>query len=135
MLDNPASKPKPDFQSVTISLMPKTTKSAKKPKPTVKPVISADLRPYELTLIVSGGVKAEKRSPILESINKKIAGCGGQVKTTDEWGLKDLAYPIAKQLSGWYAHLAVETPADTVAKLDKELRENENLLRHLIVGI
>ncbi len=106
--------------------MPKTTKSAKKPKPTVK---------YELTLVVSGGVKAEKRSPILQSINKKIAGCGGQVKTTDEWGLKDLAYPIAKQLSGWYAHLNIELPPDSVSKLDKELKENENLLRHLIVKL
>ncbi len=102
---------------------------------TVKPAVAADLRPYELTLIISGGVKAEKRSPILESINKKIAAFTGQVTTADEWGLKDLAYPIAKQLSGWYAHLEVELPAAAISKLDKELRENENLLRHLIVKI
>lgn len=102
--------------------MPKTTKAT----------LAADLRLYELTLVLSGGVKSEKRSPVLESINKKISGLGGKVKTTDEWGLKDLAYPIAKQLSGWYAHLIIEIPADSVAKLDKELRENENLLRHLI---
>lgn len=88
--------------------------------------------PYELTVIVSGAVKAEKRAAVLESINKKITGLDGQIKATDEWGLKDLAYPIAKQLSGWYAHLTIEIPADSVAKLDKELRENENLLRHLI---
>lgn len=103
--------------------MPKTTKIAKKSKT------------YELTLVLSGGVKSEKRSPVLESINKKISGLGGQIKTTDEWGLKDLAYPIAKQLSGWYAHLNIEIPADSVSKLDKELRENESLLRHLIVKI
>jgi len=115
--------------------MPKTTKSVKKSKRDAKTVVSADLRSYELTLVISGSVKAEKRSPVLESINKKIAGFGGQVKTTDEWGLKDLAYPIAKQLSGWYAHLAVEMPSDGVAKLDKELRENENLLRHLIITV
>ena len=115
--------------------MPKTTKSVKKSKRDAKTVVSADLRSYELTLVISGSVKAEKRSPVLESINKKIAGFGGQVKTTDEWGLKDLAYPIAKQLSGWYAHLGLEIPADAVSKLDKELRENENLLRHLIVKL
>ena len=115
--------------------MPKTTKSVKKSKRDAKTVVSADLRSYELTLVISGSVKAEKRSPVLESINKKIAGFGGQVKTTDEWGLKDLAYPIAKQLSGWYAHLAIEMPSDGVAKLDKELKENENLLRHLIVKL
>ena len=115
--------------------MPKTTRTAKKSKTVTKPVISGDLRSYEMTLVLSGGVKSEKRSPVLESINKKIAGFGGQVKTTDEWGLKDLAYPIAKQLSGWYAHLAIEMPSDGVAKLDKELKENENLLRHLIVKI
>jgi len=115
--------------------MPKTTRTAKKSKTVTKPVISGDLRSYEMTLVLSGGVKAEKRSPVLESINKKIAGFGGQVKTTDEWGLKDLAYPIAKQLSGWYAHLAIEMPSDGVAKLDKELKENENLLRHLIVKL
>lgn len=115
--------------------MPKATKTAKKSKTAAKPVVSTDLRPYELTVIVSGAVKAEKRAPVLEKIKKKIDGFGGKVKTTDEWGLKDLAYPIAKQLSGWYAHLSIEVPADGVAKLDKELRENENLLRHLIVKI
>jgi small subunit ribosomal protein S6 len=115
--------------------MPKTTKAAKKSKTAAKAVIVADLRPYELTLVVASSVKAEKRSPILAAINKKIMGLGGLVKTTNEWGLKDLAYPIAKQMSGWYAHLNIEIPADAVAKLDKELRENEKLVRHLIVKI
>ena len=115
--------------------MLKTAKIIKKSKTVAKPVISVELRPYELTLVVSGGVKAEKRSPIMESIKKKITGYGGQVNTADEWGLKDLAYPIAKQLSGWYAHLNIELPSDSISKLDKELRENENLLRHLIVKL
>lgn len=115
--------------------MPKTTKTARKSKTAAKLAPAADLRPYELTVIVSGAVKAEKRASVLESVNKKITGLGGQIKTTDEWGLKDLAYPIAKQMSGWYAHLGIELPSDSVSKLDKELRENENLLRHLIVKI
>lgn len=112
--------------------MSKPTKTAKKSKTAAKPIVAADLRPYELTIIVSGAVGAEKRPPVLEKIKKKIDGFGGKIKTTDEWGLKDLAYPIAKQMSGWYAHLTIEIPADSAAKLDKELRENENLLRHLI---
>lgn len=108
----------------------KTTKT----KLVSKSAVVSDLRPYELTVIVSGAVKAEKRPAVLESVNKKIAGFGGQIKTTDEWGLKDLAYPIAKQMSGWYAHLNIEILAGSVSKLDKELRENEKLLRHLIVS-
>lgn len=114
--------------------MPKITKAAKKSKP-AKIAPAADLRPYELTVIVSGSVKAEKRAAVMESVNKKIPGFGGQIKSTDEWGLKDLAYPIAKQMSGWYAHLNIEMPSDAVSKLDKELRENEKLLRHLIVRL
>lgn len=115
--------------------MPKTAKTSKRTKKTAAKTIDvADLRPYELTVVVSGAVKAERRAPILEAIKKKIDGYGGKIIHTDEWGLKDLAYPIAKQLSGWYAHLAIEIPSNAVAKLDKELKENEKLLRYLIVS-
>lgn len=112
--------------------MPKVNKTTK-PKSVPKSAVVSDLRPYELTVIVSGVVKAEKRAAVLESVNKKISGLGGRIKSTDQWGLKDLSYPIAKQMSGWYALLNIEIPADSVSKLDKELRENEKLLRHLIV--
>lgn len=114
--------------------MPVVKKSIKKTKAKTRTKKTlAELRSYELTIVVSPEVKAEKRKDVLAAVKKQVTNLKGSVDKVDEWGLKDLAYPIAKQLSGWYVWFEIKLSAEAPAKLEEWLEREERVLRHLIV--
>lgn len=114
--------------------MPKATKTGKK---LVKKVVQAASlrRMYELTVVLSPMVKAEKRAEAVETIKTMIEKLSGNVQKTEEWGLKDLAYPIKHQRSGWYILLTAELSSDTVSGVDQAVLRDKNVLRHLVVSL
>lgn len=116
--------------------MPKAKKSARKiakQELAVHDVVT--LSDYEVTAVVSPTVKAEKRADVVASLTGKIKSLGGLVSKTDEWGLKDLAYPIDHQRSGWYVCFAMKLPKSAVSMLDQHLIRDKALMRHLLVTI
>lgn len=81
---------------------------------------------YELTLVVT---EAAAKDP------KKVqALVAGKVISSKVWGVRDLAYPIKKAKRGGYFLFEVELAKDQVAGLDKSLRQNEAVLRHLLIS-
>ena len=50
-----------------------------------------------------------------------------------ELGLKKLAYPIKKEINGYYFVMNFEADADAVKELDRKTSLNEDVLRHLII--
>lgn len=112
--------------------MPKTKKVIKKTvKTEVQPV---DLRPYELVVVVSSKVKAEKRPEVISAVQRTIEKLEGKIETTQELGLRDLAYPIAHEQSGWYAKLTISLPPGNVAKFNQAVHIEKRILRHLLVN-
>ena len=49
-----------------------------------------------------------------------------------ELGLKKLAYPIKKEINGYYYLLTFEAEKETIVELDRKTSINENVIRHLI---
>ncbi len=91
-------------------------------------------RQYELAVVVSSEVKAEKRKDMIGKITKTIVDAGGgTVGNTTELGLRDLAYPIRHQTSGWYAILDISLPATAVGSTDVALGREKDILRYLLV--
>lgn len=116
--------------------MSKAVKSARKIMKKESPERSLEtLGVYEVTVVVSPTVKAEKRIDVVTALTEKIKSLGGFVTKTDEWGLKDLAYPIDHQRSGWYVCFAVKVPKSVVSVLDQHLMRDEALVRHLLVTL
>lgn len=112
-------------------LVPTTKKLIKKIIKTE--VNSVNLREYELTVVVSPTVKAEKRADVISSLKTMAEDSNGKIEKVDEWGLKDLAYPINHQRSGWYVFLLLKLPSSAVAKLQMNLEREKTILRHLLV--
>lgn len=81
---------------------------------------------YELTLVFREDVKD------VETQAKALVA--GSAKTSKAWGLKDLAYPIAGQKRGNYLWFGLELEPDQVAPLDKAIRQNDAILRHLLIS-
>ena len=107
-------------------------------KKTIKKIIKVEtklieLRDYDAVVIVSSKVKSEKRLEVIEGIKKVIEKLGGELKKINEMGLRDLAYTIAGEQTGWYANLEVSLNPLICAKFEESLKQNKNILRHLLI--
>lgn len=107
-------------------------KSVKQAKKTVKQT-QVPPRSYELTLVLSPAVAAEKRKDVVSALTKLIEKEQGGVEGIEEWGLKDLAYPIEKVHSGWYATLVVSLLPGSVARVESQLLQERKILRHVLI--
>lgn len=89
---------------------------------------------YLLTLVLKPNLEDKERKALLDDMVKKLKIENGKLKI-DEWGVRDLAYPIKKQTQGYFAHFEFETEPQVAKGLDKSLKVEENLLRYLLVRI
>lgn len=90
---------------------------------------------YESTFIVRQDLSQSDVSKLSDSAQELIKGQGGDVKKTEYWGLRSLAYRINKNRKGHYAHLGFEAPADVVKELERTLRLNEDVMRVVTIRV
>ena len=98
---------------------------------------SARTRQYELTYLVPGSLSSSEVSTINEAVAKLLKKHSIKILSQDDWGKKDLAYPIKfkskKNYEGFYTHMVVEADASNIGKFDKGLYLIQEVIRHLIV--
>lgn len=85
---------------------------------------------YELLVIIH---PEKDSSKVISQIEKLIKKFGGKVETKDEWGMRQLSYPIKKQNNGYYALFIIEIEAAQVKSLNGALGLEEEVLRQIIV--
>src|SRR5690349_21370251 len=89
-----------------------------------------DKRTYELTLLLPEETSEKEVKTIIEELLQKS---GGEMKSFDFWGKKDLSYPIRKMNRAIYGYAEVEMLPTQAIELSNRLKLNEKLLRHLLV--
>ena len=72
--------------------------------------------------------KAAKFSEIIKEL-------GGDVKSTEFWGLKNLAYVIRKNRKSHYVMLNIELPGAQITELERRSRIDEEVIRFLNVRV
>ena len=88
---------------------------------------------YEIMFIVKATLEESALNSIVKEVQNLISNNGSKVIEFKEMGRKKLAYPINKEVSGFYYLMNVEANTETVQEFDRKLRINENILRHLIL--
>ena len=89
------------------------------------------MRHYELVLVVRPTLAEANRKKLVESVKALLKGV--KVTVENDWGSKALAYPIKKELTGYYFDFILETEDGITADFEKKLLNNEDLLRHLLI--
>lgn len=89
---------------------------------------------YETLFIVhpDHGGRAKEH---IESYKVLIESLGGTLEQVDEWGLRDLAYPIAKQSKGFYHLLRYRSTVRAVEELERTMKLSDGVLRYLTVRL
>ena len=69
----------------------------------------------------------------LEKFHPLVLGKSGEVVAVDHWGVRQMAYPVNKQSSGYYVVAQVRSGSDGLPEFERVLRLDAELLRYLIV--
>lgn len=90
------------------------------------------MKNYELVYVVRPNAEDEVKEAVLNKIQEVISA-NGEVEKVDTWGNRKLAYSIAKFTEGFYVLVNFKASADLPKELDRNLKINENVIRHMIV--
>ena len=91
------------------------------------------MKKYECAVVVAPNVGGD----VLESSAKKytevITSLGGSLTELDDWGKRTLAYEIEDHREGYYHFYRFLGAKNIVDELDRQLKIDENVIRHMIV--
>jgi small subunit ribosomal protein S6 len=90
---------------------------------------------YEIGFIITPEVNEEEVKKIIESITGTITKAKGVVENLDEWGRKKLAFPIRKNLEGYYVFIQTEVDGSVIATLERRLKQMEKVLRFITLRL
>ena len=91
-----------------------------------------NMRDYELLFVLDPSLDEETKANLVETV-KAVINAGGEAGEADVWGDRKLAYSINKKNTGYYVVIPFKAEADLPKELDRRLRINENVMRHIIV--
>ena len=87
---------------------------------------------YEVIYVVDPAVGEEGIAALVEKFNGIVGGYG-TVTSVDEWGKRRLAYDVKKFTDGFYVLINFEAAPAEIKEIDRVLKINDEVLRHLIV--
>ena len=88
---------------------------------------------YEIMFIVKATLDETALGNITKEVQSLINDGNSKVIEFKDMGRKKLAYPINKEISGFYYLINAEASNEVIQEFDRKLRINENILRHLIL--
>ena len=90
------------------------------------------MRHYEIVLLIHPD-QSEQVPAMLERYKGMITAGGGKVHREEDWGRRQLAYPIDKLAKAHYLCLNIEADQAVMAELEHAFKFNDAVLRHLTV--
>ena len=90
------------------------------------------MRHYEIVFMVHPD-QSEQVPGMLERYSNIVKQGGGQIHRTEDWGRRQLAYPINKIHKAHYALLNVECDASTLEEISTGFKFNDAVLRNLVM--
>jgi small subunit ribosomal protein S6 len=92
------------------------------------------MRHYEIVFLVHPD-QSEQVPAMIERYKGIIAADGGRVHRLEDWGRRQLAYPIAKVHKAHYVLMNIECDQKAINELTGAFRFSDAVLRHLVVSM
>jgi small subunit ribosomal protein S6 len=90
------------------------------------------MRHYEVVFIVHPD-QSEQVPAMVERYSSLVTSQSGKVHRFEDWGRRQLAYPIQKLVKAHYVCLNIECGQATLDELEHSFRYNDAVLRHLVI--
>ena len=92
------------------------------------------MRHYEIVFIVHPD-QSEQVPGMIERYRNTITAGNGKVHRIEDWGRRQLAFPIQKVFKAHYVLMNIEVGNDTLVELEHAFKFNDAVLRHLTVSV
>jgi small subunit ribosomal protein S6 len=93
----------------------------------------AELRDYELVVVMNPDIAEEDVPSAVERIHSSISARGGEVTDERPWGRRRLAYAIGKHTEGNYLISQIRLDPARAHELETGFAISEDIIRHLLV--
>ncbi|ASI89158.1 MULTISPECIES: 30S ribosomal protein S6 [Vibrio] len=90
------------------------------------------MRHYEIVFMVHPD-QSEQVAGMIERYTGSITEANGTVHRLEDWGRRQLAYPINKLHKAHYVLMNVEAPQEAIDELETAFRFNDAVLRNMIM--
>ena len=90
---------------------------------------------YEHVFLARQDLAQAQVDALAEAATKIVTDGKGRVVKTETWGLRSLAYRIAKNRKAHYVMLEIDAPGDVVAELERQTQINEDVIRYMTVKV
>lgn len=92
------------------------------------------MKHYEIVFLVHPD-QSEQVPAMIERYRSTIETAGGQIHRLEDWGRRQLAYPINKVHKAHYVLMNIECPTETMKELESAFRFNDAVIRNLILNM
>ncbi|MDO4827523.1 MAG: 30S ribosomal protein S6 [Bacteroidia bacterium] len=93
------------------------------------------LNQYETVFIATPVLSEAQMKEAVAKYTELIRSNGGEVVYEEDWGLKQLAYPIQHKTSGFYYLIEFKANPEFIATLETQYRRDERVIRYLTVAL
>lgn len=90
---------------------------------------------YEIMFIVKTTMDEAKVKDTVESAKKLVETLKAKLDSFKEMGERKLAYPIKKEINGYYYVMNIEASVEAIKEIDRRFSLDESILRHLIIKL
>jgi len=90
------------------------------------------MRHYEVVFLVHPD-QSEQVSAMVERYSAIVTDGKGTIHRVEDWGRRQLAYPINKIHKAHYVMLNIECDGETLGELENTFRFNDAVIRHLVI--
>jgi small subunit ribosomal protein S6 len=93
------------------------------------------MRKYETLLLLSPELNAENKKGVIDNLVAIIEREEGTMLSVDDWGTKELAYPVHKFVRGQYVRMEYTSPGKAVAELERIVRITDGIFKFVTVKL
>ena len=92
------------------------------------------MRRYETLMVLHPDLPEAQVRETIDRARRLIEEAGGQAHAMQEWGMRELAYPIRKLGRGYYVLAEYTATAEIVRELERTLKIADEILRFISVA-
>ena len=93
------------------------------------------VREYELVMAISPSIDDTEIDGGVSKVSDYVSTSGGEVVSSESWGLKRLSYPVINFQEGHYLKLSLSLESGAISGLERNINSNEEVLLHLVSRI
>ena len=93
------------------------------------------LKQYETVFIATPVLSEAQMKEAVAKYTQLIKDNGGEIVYEEDWGLKQLAYPIQHKTSGFYYLIEFKSEPEFVSTLETQYHRDERIIRFLTVAL